>query len=452
MAVDKGSRFLVTLLTAGISIILVLIPFHAFLTIWLASFVGHYLAVRLWKEYILLLLVVVAWILVLRSKAIRNYMWRSWLFWLIVAYIVLHLIIGFIAWQNHAVTAEAFGYALIINLRIFIFFWVCLVAGIYAKTLPSRWVTYLIIPGVIVIVFALLQEFLLPHNFLAHFGYGPATIKPYETIDQNQQFFRTQSTLRGANPFGAYIVVLATAALYGALKLKTQGKRIMWTVFTILCLVVLYYTYSRSAWIGTFVSFCVLIFFLIRSQKTRLILSLIGTGVIIIGGISAYALRHNVRFEDTFLHTSSNSKSLTSSNQDHASALEKGLKDVIHQPFGRGPGTAGPASIYNDNKPRIAENYYIQLAQEVGVIGLAIFIAINVMVVYMLYKRRNGPALILFASYIGLIVVNMLLHGWADDTLSYIWWGLAGLILAPAILGGKANNNETPKTKKTAAL
>ena len=34
-------------------LIILLMPFHAFLTVWIASGVDHYTAVRLWKEALL---------------------------------------------------------------------------------------------------------------------------------------------------------------------------------------------------------------------------------------------------------------------------------------------------------------------------------------------------------------------------------------------------------------
>ena len=64
--------------------------------------------------------------------------------------------------------------------------------------------------------------------------------------------------------------------------------------------------------------------------------------------------------------------------------------------------------------------------------GLAVFILINVGVGYLLWLNRSDQlALALFASFIGLILVNLLSHAWADDTLAYVWWGLAGIALAP---------------------
>ena len=103
----------------------------------------------------------------------------------------------------------------------------------------------------------------------------------------------------------------------------------------------------------------------------------------------------------------------------------------MRRPLGAGTGTAGPASVYNDHPARIAENYYIQIGQEAGVIGLALFVAINLLVAGRLWHRR-GQLLpdVLLASLIGISLVNLLSHAWTDDTISYVWWGLAGAALA----------------------
>jgi len=66
------------------------------------------------------------------------------------------------------------------------------------------------------------------------------------------------------------------------------------------------------------------------------------------------------------------------------------------------------------------------------VIGL--FMLITVGVGYLLWLRRDHPlALALFASLVGLTFINLLSHAWADDTLAYIWWGLAGIAMAPGL-------------------
>jgi hypothetical protein len=162
-----------------------------------------------------------------------------------------------------------------------------------------------------------------------------------------------------------------------------------------------------------------------------------------------YGLRHDDRFQNVFLHTSSHPGSAHSSNEGHASALKQGLSDIVHQPLGEGPGTAGPASVFGKAPTRIAENYYIQIGQELGLIGLGLFVAINALVIQRLWRgRRQELHLVLLVSFIGLIAVNMLSHAWTDDTLSYIWWGLAGVALAIPADPKKAHESKVAAQKK----
>jgi hypothetical protein len=146
--------------------------------------------------------------------------------------------------------------------------------------------------------------------------------------------------------------------------------------------------------------------------------------------------RDNQTFQDTFLHTSATSKSAKSSNQKHESATITGLKDVIHQPLGSGVGSAGPASVYNNHPARIAENYYVQITQEVGIIGLALFVGILAATSLSLYEnRQDSLSLILLVSLVGISFVNLLSHAWADDTLSLVWFGFAGIALSNKVFG-----------------
>jgi hypothetical protein len=51
------------------------------------------------------------------------------------------------------------------------------------------------------------------------------------------------------------------------------------------------------------------------------------------------------------------------------------------------------------------------------------------------------------ASLIGISVINLVSHAWMDDTLSLLWWGLAGIALAPAIIKGKHYEKQTKSEK-----
>jgi hypothetical protein len=171
----------------------------------------------------------------------------------------------------------------------------------------------------------------------------------------------------------------------------------------------------------------------LKHRRTRLIFAGVGLGLVVLALGAFLLLKNNTGLENAILHTQAHSASAVSSNQAHASALKDGVEDTLHQPFGDGPGTAGPASEYNGgHEPRIAENYYLQIAEEVGWLGLALFLAVVGLVGLELYQQviRSRLALVLFGSLIGLSLVNLLSHAWADDTLAYLWWGLAGIALA----------------------
>jgi hypothetical protein len=103
---------------------------------------------------------------------------------------------------------------------------------------------------------------------------------------------------------------------------------------------------------------------------------------------------------------------------------------IVQNPFGSGPGSAGPASFYNSNaQPIISESYFVQLGQEVGVLGLLLFLLICGYTAKMLYRQKDATAQVLLASFAGLSVISIFLHGWADDPTAMTWWGLAGLFL-----------------------
>jgi O-antigen ligase len=280
-----------------------------------------------------------------------------------------------------------------------------------------------------VVVVGLLQYLVLPYDFLKHFGYSAGTIYPYETINHNVNYIRVMSTLRGANPLGAYLVVLLS--VLAAMYLRSKKKPVWQILLGVGAGLTLVLSFSRSAWIGAVLSGFVLVWLLSKTQRARqlMLAAVIVCGLVAVGILLAF--RHNTTFQNTFFHTSDHSTIATSSNQGHESALKSGVRDMLHEPLGRGPGTAGPASVYNDHPGRIAENYFIQIAQETGWIGLGLFVAVNVLIGKTLWHRRDDPlALGLLAALIGVSFVNLLSHAWVDETLAYLWWGLAGIALA----------------------
>jgi hypothetical protein len=411
--------------------VLTLVPFHAFLTVWLSSLVGHYTFLRLWDDVALLLLFVTACWWLVRQSDLRHWFFGSLLVRIILAYTGLTFLMAGVSYLKHDVTLQAVSYGVLVNLRFLAWFLAVLLAAQRSELLKRNWPRIVVIPAAVVVVFAVLQYTVLPHNLLAHAGYNTTTtIAPIETINHNAHYIRVQSTLRGANPLGAYLVVVLSTL--GVLLLRGH-RRLLCAGLGVLGVIALYASGSRSAWIGTVLSLATIGWLQLKSRRTRLVFAGAGVGLLLLATAAFVVLKNNTSLENAVLHTQNHSASAVSSNQAHAGALKSGLTDTLHQPFGDGPGTAGPASEYNgDHAPRIAENYYLQIAEEVGWLGLALFLSIVVLIGLELYSQatRSRLALILFASLIGLSFVNLLSHAWADDTLAYLWWGLAGVALS----------------------
>jgi len=419
---------LLSLLTIGILTILLVLPFHAFLTVWLSSLVGHYMALRLWKELVLMLLLATTGFLLYRNPELRHTVVKSKLLWLIVVYLAVQVGWGLIALATNHVTLKALAYGWVVDTRFLIFFLITWVVTTKKPSLSKRWAPYIFWPALVVALLGILQYWALPYDALKHVGYNDSTIYPYETINHNIHHLRVMSSLRGANPLGAYLVLVISlvVASFGRLDKK-------WRLGTIIAVgtVTLVLTFSRSAWLGLFLGLLLLATQLVHTKRAKRIAWAM-TGVLIAGVvILVVSLGHSTTFQDTIFHTNDHSTVATSSNEGHVSALKGGVHDVLHEPLGRGPGSAGPASVYNDSKVRIAENYFLQVGQEVGWLGLALFVLINAIVALGLWRRRDQRlALGLLAAFIGLTLVNLLSHAWTDDTLAYLWWGLAGIALA----------------------
>jgi O-antigen ligase len=114
-------------------------------------------------------------------------------------------------------------------------------------------------------------------------------------------------------------------------------------------------------------------------------------------------------------------------------SIQQGIDTVVNNPFGKGIGSAGPASFYTQ-KPLIVENWYLQIAIEIGIIGLliyAVFIVLNLKKLYITSKQKDNSVLstTLFAAICGILVTSLFLHTLADSTLSILLFGLLGITI-----------------------
>ncbi len=425
-------------MTVGWIIIMLLLPFHAFISTWGGTTIGPLWIWKAWKEVLLAVLVVLGFVQCFVDRELLHILWRSWVTRLIVIYGVLHVVVALVV--GNQMNALVFGLA--INLRIVSFLLVSEIVGYYLKPSRRELLYILLIPAGGVVLFGLLQMFVLPYDLLSWFGYkANVTIAPYNTIDQQLNQLRAMSTLRGPNPLGAYLILPGIVLFwmiweylrkYRKKHLTPDLVRLGLVVSSFVALLaVLYYSHSRSAWLG-FIAALGLYIFMSVSRSLKLALLSIGlAGMVLVGG-GIYEYRNTPFVQNVILHDNPKIGPEETSNQGHIDSLKQAVSDIAERPLmGCAPGCAGPASFYDEDGARLAENYYLQVGQEVGLLGLLLFAGISVLVGLELYRRRlESMALIMFVTLIGISVANLLLHVWADDTLAYIWWGIAGVILA----------------------
>lgn len=415
-------------LTWSLGLIVVSMPLHGFISTWGGTAVGPLWLWKSWKEILLAVLMIptVVW---LSSRPKRwNILAKDKLFWLIVGFVGLLGILNLQYFSANGRDAAMAGMAM--DTRYLLIFGLSYILFRFGKfSWPSvrRYVAFfLIIAGILLAVLGLIQVKLLPADFLSQFGYNKdTTIAPFTLIDENPGALRAFATLRGPNDFGAFLILPLILSLLFARKNKwfLAGSAVIVTG--------LITSGSRSAWIGAVISLAALAFLLFGSQvlKSRKAIGVIGASavaVVILGiaAISVPSLRLAV------FHSSPGDSSLTEGSTDkHWQATATGLQHVADRPLGCGAGCAGPASYYSSH-PSISENYYVQIAEETGVIGLALWALIFAVVMHRLWQRRNDwLARAMVASGIGLAAIGFWLHVWADDPLSLTWWAIAGIIL-----------------------
>ena len=281
-----GPSRLGRLIAYGCGLIIAVAPFHAFLTVWAASLVGHYTALRLWKE-VLLVALVIASIALLMSQtylrpAVLSRLRQQPIIYIVAAYLLLLIVTGLVALGNDSVNLKAFGDGLLLDGRFVVFFGITWLVGRSDGWLVEHWRQLLIIPLALVVGFGLLQFTVLPTNFLQHFGYGPGTIAAVQTVDQKASYQRIQSTLRGANPLGAYLIigVVASSLLLARARMR-RWARILWVLLLAACFAVLGLTFSRSAWLGAAASLGWLVWQAIRSSQTRRLVGLVAVVAVV---------------------------------------------------------------------------------------------------------------------------------------------------------------------------
>jgi hypothetical protein len=399
--------------------------------------------IKSWKEVLMGIALIAAVVLLIRKKKLG--LLKDKIIILMGVYALLHLLLIPIFWQGIKPTFAG----LLIDLRYILFFGLVYIAVQLYPHLRKIFVKFFTGGALVVVVFAILQVFILPRDILAYIGYNKDTIIPYLFVDANEHFVRINSTLRGPNPLGAYAGIVLAFVVALVLKtdyLKRRRNKIIAAVLLIGAMVALWSSYSRSALIAAIAAIAIVVLGVFAKHISKWV-GLVGIIFVFVVAGGLFAARSTTFVSNVILHDNATTGAKSNSNEGHIESLQDGISHFVHQPFGAGIGSTGSASLYGPH-PLIVENQFLFIAHEVGWLGLAMFICITFWILRGLWHRRDDwLALSVFASGFGLVLVGLLLPVWVDDTVAIVWWGLAAIALAgKESYGGKIDK----KTKRTA--
>lgn len=415
-------------LLGTLALIIALLPVHAFISTWGGTEIGPLLIWKSWKEILLVpaVLATITW------AAMRPVVMQELFDDKIVPIVVLYglFVLGYIGIGIEANGIDAVFAGVAFDLRYFAMFVLAYILfrfGTFEKEpLISYATKFLIVVGVILSVIGILQVTVIPRDFLTNFGYEKfTTIAPYLTIDEKSpDIIRAFATLRGPNDYGAFLVMTLAFAL---VCLSTYKRKI--AVGSVMLLGI-FVSHSRSAYLAAAVVIALWLITTIGVERLKQYWKYGVLAVVVTVAIASLSLiSPTIRL--IVFHSSENDTHLTEGNLEaHGDAIVDTSERVAEKPLGCGTGCSGPASYYGPNA-KISENYYLQIAEQYGVLGLGLWLAIFVVIMRRLYatSRNNPAALALFIAGIGLSVIGVLLHVWADDPLSMTWWVIAGAVL-----------------------
>ncbi len=400
---------------------------HTPATIYLSTHLPDWeLVIKSWKELLLGVATAILIAEVARRRLFGEFL-RDRIVQILLAYACLHFVLALLIPND----LQAIGAGLLIDLRYLLFFALVYCGVRLAPNLRVTFLRVVMVGAGVVLGFALLQMFVLPKDILANIGYGPDTIAPYLTVDDNEGYLRINSTLRGPNPLGAYAVIIfaivvAAAAKFGG-RLRNDQHLVTGIAIAASCLMLIV-SYSRSALLALIVATGALVAHISGSRINKRLVGFCGA-VLVAVSLLFIAFAGNPVVSHIVWHDDPNGGGRVDSNQEHINSLVDGTERMISQPIGAGIGSTGSASLLSD-KPLIIENQYLFTAHEVGWLGLGLFIWLFVIIMRRLWRARTSAlALGVFASGLGLAVIGILLPVWVDDTVSIVWWGLAGLAI-----------------------
>jgi hypothetical protein len=405
-----------------IVVLLIGLPFHAVIVTVLNDFLPAESLLRTWKEIVLLLAVFGVATIVKPRELLKNKIIIT-----IVSYSLLHAIYALFGWD---------GLSTAVGLRTNLAFLLMFIVGCFlAPKLKTNQIDLLykiiLAMGGVVALSALAQT-VLPASW---FSYDLIGVGGDVSLIQDSSIARLHGIMSGPLQLGSYLIL---PLALGLTKLKGYYR----TIYSLLLVIAIFLSYSRAALLAVVVVFVVVSAFNFRARLNKKLIIGGAFASLALGiGVLALALQWRPLSLLVF-HAEPENALSESSTADHFEYSFEAAQDLVEDPLGDGLGSAGPASTFTSEE-KITENYFLQIGLEVGAIGMLLFIGLSFLVARGLYAQDYTA---LLASFLGINLMNLLLHTWTDTATAWTWWLLAG-----ASLGRVAIGSRHPIRKRTAS-
>lgn len=445
-------------------ILLALLPFHAFGVTVLTNLIDGpgrppIAQMVLWKEGLLMLIVLIAmWELFL--KRLRHRFWIDFdpIDGLVVLLVIVASLIGL---RFDAFLSTRFLYGFRYDLFLPLCFLV-LRRVQWSGSFKESVFRILLWAGVVVSVAGIVM-LLLPVSALQALGYsdlhslyqsaGP--LAPFQLIGETG-IRRMQSVMSGPNQLGLWLLLPYAVALSSLLQGGVKHVRDLWALvrsrpwltaaFFLLDLSI-GLTFSRAAWVAAGVIVLVCLWrSCTRGVFLRVVAAIACIGAVAVGVMMAVSPGVLLR---------------ATSNSHHLERPLEALRLMRQHPLGLGLGTAGPATNRLSDTcvqlpegsdaswavehpqlcvmvgksqvqpldrvctcPVLPENWYLQIGVELGVLGMALYLAL---MGFLLKKAWVSRPVSL--AFLGVLAANLVLHGFEDFGVSATLWVLLAALL-----------------------
>ena len=230
---------------------------------------------------------------------------------------------------------------------------------------------------------------------------------------------RVTSLFSNPNILAVYLLLYFPLSLHAIFSLQnTCRMRLFYATTTVFCALCILLTWSRGAWLGLALE--VVLFLLLHSKRSRKMLCLLPLMLLAIPLLPSNFRGRLYSIAD-----------LGESSIRYRLLTWQGTwKMLICHPFGIGVGERAWRAVFPhfavSGTARVmhAHNIFLQVAAELGVVGLVVFLLLICKAIFCGCKQKNTAAV---ASLMGVLVMGLFDHLWYAPAMLVPFWSMSAL-------------------------